>query len=67
MQDFLERLDNLRMLCQTRDVRGIVLELKEIVPEYNPGSHLLRSILDTVSGSRERVNGNRAAAASLTH
>jgi len=38
-------LDILRRLCQTGDTRGLVLELKEIVPEYNPSSHLLKQVL----------------------
>jgi FlaA1/EpsC-like NDP-sugar epimerase len=35
------RVDALRELCETRDRRGLVLELQDIVPEYTPSSELL--------------------------
>jgi FlaA1/EpsC-like NDP-sugar epimerase len=43
--DFSERLQNLRRLCESRDIGGLVVELKEILPDYNPGSHMLRYLL----------------------
>jgi FlaA1/EpsC-like NDP-sugar epimerase len=44
--DTAERLERLRRLCQGRDVRGLVLEMKDMVPEYNPSSALLRQVLE---------------------
>lgn len=43
--DMLARSDRLRYLAESRDAKGLLLELKEIVPEYNPGAHLLRRVL----------------------
>jgi FlaA1/EpsC-like NDP-sugar epimerase len=38
-------LDTLRQICSARDVMQLILQLKEIVPEYNPSSHVLQSAL----------------------
>ena len=38
-------LEVLRNVCHSRDVRRLVLELKELVPEYNPSSQLLQEAL----------------------
>lgn len=35
----------LRGLCENRDTAGLVLLLKELIPEYNPSGHLLQQIL----------------------
>jgi FlaA1/EpsC-like NDP-sugar epimerase len=35
-------IERLRGLCEARDARGVLLELKELVPEYNPSSFVLR-------------------------
>jgi FlaA1/EpsC-like NDP-sugar epimerase len=35
-------IDSLRQMCAKRDLPQVVLRLKEIVPEYNPSSHVLR-------------------------
>ena len=35
----------LRQICAGRDVAQLILQWKEIVPEYNPSSHVLRCIL----------------------
>ena len=45
-RDFLTRLQNLRKLCEARDIGGLLLEFKEIVPDYNPGGHILRYLLN---------------------
>jgi FlaA1/EpsC-like NDP-sugar epimerase len=42
MREFLERL---RHICAVRAVSELILQLKEIVPEYNPSSHVLRRAL----------------------
>jgi FlaA1/EpsC-like NDP-sugar epimerase len=38
-------LDTLRKICALRDVTQLILQLKEIVPEYNPSSNVLRRAL----------------------
>lgn len=35
-------LQTLREICAERDVTQLILQLKEIVPEYNPSSNVLR-------------------------
>jgi FlaA1/EpsC-like NDP-sugar epimerase len=37
----LARIKSLSELCGARDMRRLVLELKDIVPEYTPSSHVL--------------------------
>jgi len=32
-------------ICDARDIGQLILTLKEIVPDYNPSSHLLRRVL----------------------
>jgi FlaA1/EpsC-like NDP-sugar epimerase len=41
----ISRVHTLRELCAARDTRRLVLELKEIVPEYSPSAHLLQALL----------------------
>jgi FlaA1/EpsC-like NDP-sugar epimerase len=38
-------LETLRQICTMRDVAQLILQLKEIVPEYNPSAHVLRHAL----------------------
>ncbi|HEY7335891.1 MAG TPA: nucleoside-diphosphate sugar epimerase/dehydratase [Bryobacteraceae bacterium] len=42
MRDYLSALEG---LCKMRDLRGTILHLKEIVPEYNPSGFILRQLL----------------------
>jgi len=42
-------LDAFRRYCEIRDTRALILHLKELVPEYNPSSHILRSLLQPVA------------------
>ncbi|HWQ57028.1 MAG TPA: nucleoside-diphosphate sugar epimerase/dehydratase [Bryobacteraceae bacterium] len=58
--DIRLRLGNLRRAIDSRDERGLILELKEIVPEYNLGTHILRRLLERPPESR--TAGLRAAA-----
>ena len=39
------RLELLRQLCQSRDANRLILELKDLIPGYNPSAHLLRRLL----------------------
>jgi FlaA1/EpsC-like NDP-sugar epimerase len=38
-------LETLRQICAVRDVTQLILQLKQIVPEYNPSSHVLQRAL----------------------
>jgi FlaA1/EpsC-like NDP-sugar epimerase len=38
-------LETLRQICAVREVMQLILLLKELVPEYNPSSHVLRDAL----------------------
>lgn len=39
-------IELIRHLCRERDARRLILELKRLVPEYNPSSHVLHAVLD---------------------
>ncbi len=41
----LSHLEDLKIACETRNAGSVVMKLKEMVPDYNPGSYLLRRIL----------------------
>jgi FlaA1/EpsC-like NDP-sugar epimerase len=45
-------------LCNVRDFNELILALKEIVPDYNPSSDLLRRVLKKVSQSRAMAAGD---------
>jgi FlaA1/EpsC-like NDP-sugar epimerase len=47
-------LETLRQICVVRDVTQLVLQLKQIVPEYNPSSHVLRRALEEKSPQEEK-------------
>jgi FlaA1/EpsC-like NDP-sugar epimerase len=38
-------LTQLRQIAERQDVAGLVLILKDLIPDYNPGSELLKSVL----------------------
>ena len=38
-------IESLRDLCQHRDLSGLILKLKDLIPDYNPGDHLLSRAL----------------------
>ena len=40
-----ERVERFRQLCAARDLPAIILELKDLIPEYNPSTHLLRQVM----------------------
>ena len=40
-------VDELRDICAARDAARLILILKDIVPDYNPSSHVLRRMLET--------------------
>jgi FlaA1/EpsC-like NDP-sugar epimerase len=38
-------LEVLRSCCEERDIQGLLLELKDLVPDYNPSAHILRRLI----------------------
>jgi FlaA1/EpsC-like NDP-sugar epimerase len=44
-QGMIERIDRFRGFCANRDISGIILELKDLIPDYNPSAHLLHQAL----------------------
>jgi FlaA1/EpsC-like NDP-sugar epimerase len=62
MREFLERL---RHTCALRAVAELILQLKEIVPEYNPSSHVLRRAL-AEQGPRDAKRPLSLAAAGIS-
>jgi FlaA1/EpsC-like NDP-sugar epimerase len=57
-EEMREHIKALRQICAARDVARLILRFKELVPEYNPSSELLRLAL-AHAGPREE---NRTAA-----
>jgi FlaA1/EpsC-like NDP-sugar epimerase len=46
MEEYLARVQR---ICAARELNELVLSLKEIVPEYNPSTEILRRVLRTVA------------------
>ena len=56
-------LETLRQICAVRDVTQLILQLKEIVPEYNPSSHVLqRALVEQRPREEKRARALAAAA-----
>jgi FlaA1/EpsC-like NDP-sugar epimerase len=45
--DMLTWLDTLREICESRDIGRLVVALKDVVPDYNPSTSLLKRIIRT--------------------
>jgi len=43
--DMSSHIRRLRAMCDARDMKGVILLLKDIIPEYNPSSHVLCQML----------------------
>jgi FlaA1/EpsC-like NDP-sugar epimerase len=46
-RDMATWLEDLQDICKKREIGGLVLMLKEIVPDYSPSVHLLRRVVDS--------------------
>ncbi len=44
-QEMRGHIESLRYICAARDIPHLILRFKEIVPEYNPSSYVLRRLL----------------------
>lgn len=47
-------IDSLRRICAARDVTQLLLQLKEIVPEYNPSTNVLKRALGDANRPAEQ-------------
>src|ERR1017187_6928134 len=57
-------LETLRQICAVRDVAQLILQLKEIVPEYNPSAHVLqRALVEKKPQEEKRAQALATAAA----
>src|ERR1019366_7569977 len=63
MEPYLEAL---RHICERRDVPGLVLTLKDLIPDYNPSAQLLRRIVDLPKTAVTAAPRAKAAAAYAT-
>jgi FlaA1/EpsC-like NDP-sugar epimerase len=59
-----KRLATLRRLCAARDKRHLILELKDLVPEYNPSMHVLQQLVE--QAAPVQVAPMRAKAAGIS-
>jgi FlaA1/EpsC-like NDP-sugar epimerase len=48
----------LKRLCARRDSSGLLLQLKELVPEYNPSTDMLKQILSLQNFASHRQDGS---------
>ena len=55
-------LETLRQICALRNVTQLILQLKEIVPEYNPSSYVLQRALIEQCPPEEKKPRTLAAA-----
>jgi FlaA1/EpsC-like NDP-sugar epimerase len=58
-EEMESRLAVIRRLLEARDDRGLLLELKDLVPDYNPSKHVLQRLLGQ---SRRAVAAEERAA-----
>ena len=56
-------MEELRQISERKDVARLVLYLKELIPDYNPGSPLLKVALSATTAQAPIVKPNLPAAA----
>jgi len=44
-QPIVETIQQLRFFCSTRDLPGLILQMKSLVPDYNPSTQILQSVI----------------------
>jgi hypothetical protein len=55
-------LEELRQISDRKDVARLVLYLKELIPDYNPGSPLLKLAMSATAGQSSMAKPNHPAA-----
>ena len=53
VQNMLERVEKLRAHCADRNTSATVLELKDLLADYNPSAHLLREVMGVAATGKE--------------
>jgi FlaA1/EpsC-like NDP-sugar epimerase len=48
-ESVLDRIEQLRFFCGARDMAGLILQLKDLVPDYNPSSQILHRVVQPAS------------------
>jgi hypothetical protein len=56
-------LEELRLIFERKDVARLVLFLKELIPDYNPGSQLLKLAMAATAPNALATMANHPAAA----
>ena len=46
-EEVMRRLGALRRACERRDLKEVVFELKDMIPDYNVSNELLHRLLDS--------------------
>jgi len=54
LDEMTRSIESLRHICAARDVAQLLLQLKEIVPEYNPSTNILKRALKETSLPAEK-------------
>jgi FlaA1/EpsC-like NDP-sugar epimerase len=62
IDEMKESIDSLRRICSARDVTQLLLQLKEIVPEYNPSTNVLKRALGESDRAAEKSKWSLAEA-----
>jgi len=44
-QPIVETIQQLRFFCSTRDLPGLILQMKSLVPDYNPSAQILQRVI----------------------
>jgi hypothetical protein len=44
-RQFKTNLEGLKTSCETRNIFELLIKLKELVPDYNPGAHILKNVI----------------------
>lgn len=50
--NFFKDLEELKASCESRNIFNLIIKLKGIIPEYNPGAHLLQTMLKNEQDSK---------------
>jgi FlaA1/EpsC-like NDP-sugar epimerase len=58
-ESILERIEQLRYFCGARDMAGLVLQLKDLVPDYNPSAQILRRVVQPAAPATAPVSPSR--------
>jgi FlaA1/EpsC-like NDP-sugar epimerase len=60
-------LDELRLIFERKDVARLVLYLKELIPDYNPGAQLLKSAMAATATQASPVKNHPVAIKTDAH